>query len=81
MQGIFPGGSVSSGDLRQVNASGEQYYQLAITEGIVEATIEKLDGTGRQLTVEVYRNGMMVAQNSKTGPLATVDLRVDLKKV
>ncbi len=79
--GNFSGRVGTSGDLRQVNATGEQYYQLAITEGIVEATIQKLDGTGRQLTVEVYRNGKMVAQDSKTGPLATVDLRVDLKKV
>jgi stringent starvation protein B len=79
--GNFTGRVGTSGDLSQVNASGEQYYQLAITEGIVEATIQKQDGTGRELTVEVYQNGKMVARSTKATPLATVDLRLDLKKV
>jgi hypothetical protein len=79
--GNFTGLIGTSGDLRQVNASGEQYYQLAITEGIVEATIQKQDGTGRELTVEVYQNGKMVARSTTATPLATVDLHVDLKKV
>jgi hypothetical protein len=79
--GNFTGRIGTSGDLKQVNASGEQYYQLAITEGIVEATIQKQDGTGRELTVEVYQNGKMIARSTKTTPFATVDLRVDLNKV
>ncbi len=79
--GNYTGRIGSSGDLKQVNASGEQYYQLAITEGIVEATIQKQDGSGKALTIEVYQNGRMMARSTKTTPLATIDLRVELKKV
>ena len=78
--GNYTGRIGASGDLKQVNASGEQYYQLAITEGIVEATIQKQDGSGRVLTIEVYQNGKMVARSTQATPGATVDLRVELKK-
>ncbi len=79
-EGNYTGLIGASGDLKQVNASGIQFYQLAITEGIVEATIQKQDGSGRALTIEVYQNGSMVARNSKASPGATVDLRIELKK-
>jgi hypothetical protein len=80
-EGNYTGLIGASGDLKQVNASGIQFYQLAITEGIVEATIQKQDGSGRALTIEVYQNGSMVARNSKANPGATVDLRIEVKKV
>lgn len=79
-EGNYTGLIGASGDLKQVNASGIQFYQLAITEGIVEATIQKQDGSGRALTIEVYQNGSMVARNSKSMPGAMVDLRIELKK-
>jgi hypothetical protein len=79
-EGNYTGLIGASGDLKQVNTSGIQFYQLAITEGIVEAVIQKQDGSGRALTIEVYQNGMMMARNSKASPGATVDLRIELKK-
>jgi hypothetical protein len=79
--GNFTGRVGTSGDMKQVNASGEQYYQLPITEGIVEATIQKEDGSGNVLTIEVYQNGKLVERSIKATPGATVDLRVELKKV
>jgi hypothetical protein len=79
-EGNFTGRVGTSGDMRQVNASGEQFYQLPILEGTIEATIQKQDGSGKELTIEVYQNGKMVARSTKATPGATVDLRVDLKK-
>jgi hypothetical protein len=79
-EGNYTGRIGASGDLRQVNTTGVQFYQLAITEGIVEATIQKQDGSGRALTIEVYQNGRMVARDSKASPGATVDLRIEVKK-
>ena len=64
-EGNYTGFIGASGDLKQVNASGVQFYQLAITEGIVEAVIQKQDGSGRTLTIEVYQNGRMVAREIK----------------
>jgi len=78
--GNFTGRVGTSGDIKQVNASGEHFYQLPITEGFVEASVQKQDGSGNVLTIEVYQNGKMVARSSKATPGATVDLRIELKK-
>jgi stringent starvation protein B len=79
-EGNYYGRVGTSGDMKIVNASGEQFYQLTIVEGIVEATIQKQDGSGKVLTVEVYQNGVMVARSTKATPFATVDLRTEVKK-
>lgn len=79
-EGNYLGRVGISGDMRQVNASGEKFYQLPITEGIVEASIQKQDGTGKVITVEIYQNGRMIARSIKATPGATVDLRAEVKK-
>lgn len=77
--GNYIGRVGTAGDMRQVNASGEQFYQLAITEGTVEASIQKQDGSGKVLTIEVYQNGIMMGRSTKASPGALIDLRVELK--
>ncbi|MDD1699167.1 MAG: hypothetical protein LUQ04_00030 [Methanoregula sp.] len=79
--GNFTGGVGTSGDVKMVNASGMKYYQLPVTEGVVEVTIQKQDGSGDLLTVEVYKNGRMLARSTKATPFGTIDIRVDLKEI
>jgi hypothetical protein len=78
--GNFTGGVGTSGDMKLVNASGVKYYQLPVTEGVVEVIIQKQDGSGDLLTVEVYKNGRMLARSTKATPFGTIDMRVDLKE-
>jgi hypothetical protein len=78
--GNFTGRIGTSGDLKQVNGSGDQYYQIPITEGIVEVFIQKEDGSGNVLAVEVYQNGKMVTRSTKATPFGAIDTRVDLKR-
>jgi hypothetical protein len=78
--GNFTGRVGTSGDLKQVNGSGDQYYQISITEGIVEVSIQKQDGSGNVLAVEVYQNGRMVTHSTKATPFGAIDIRVDIKR-
>jgi hypothetical protein len=78
--GNFTGRVGTSGDLKQVNESGDQYYQIPITEGIVEVSIQKEDGSGNVLAVEVYQNGKMVIRSTKATPFGAIDIRVDLMR-
>jgi hypothetical protein len=78
--GNFTGRVGTSGDLKQVNGSGDQYYQIPITEGIVEVSIQKEDGSGNVLAVEVYQNGRMVARSIKATPFGAIDIREILKR-
>ena len=78
--GNFTGRIGTSGNLKQVNASGDQYYQIPITEGIVEVLLQKEDGSGNLLVVEVYQNGRMVTRSTKATPFGAIEVRETIKR-
>jgi hypothetical protein len=63
-----------------VNASGDQYYQIPINDGIVEVLVQKEDGSGNMLVVEIYQNGKMVARSTKATPYGAVEVRETIKR-
>jgi hypothetical protein len=69
----------TSGRLREVSGSGEQYYQIPAKDQIVEATVEKLDESGGLLTVTIYNNGILAKSGSTTKPHGTVEIHTDLR--
>ena len=79
--GSFTGTVGTAGKMAQVTGSNDQFYQIPTIDGIVQALIQKLDGSGNVLTTEVYKNGTMVKNGTITAPRGTLDLRVDLKRV
>jgi hypothetical protein len=79
--GNFTGSVGSAGKMRPVTGSVDRFYQVPTVDGIVQALIQKQDGSGNVLTAEVYRNGTMVKNVSITAPRGTIDLVVDLKRV
>jgi len=79
--GNFTGSIGSAGKMRPVTGSVDQFYQVPTVDGIVQALIQKQDGSGNVLTAEVYRNGTMVKNVSITAPQGRIDLVVDLKRV
>ena len=78
--GNFTGRVGTSGNLKQVNGSGDQYYQIPMTEGIVEVLLQKEDGSGNVLAVEVYQNGRMITRSTKATPFGAIDIRLDVKR-
>jgi hypothetical protein len=78
--GNFTGRVGTSGNLKQVNASGDQYYQIPITDGIVEVLLQKEDGSGNLITVEVYQNGRLVTSSTKATPYGTIEVRESIKR-
>jgi hypothetical protein len=78
--GNFTGRIGTSGNLKQVNGSGDQYYQIPITDGIVEVLLQKEDGSAKMLTVEIYQNGRMVTRSTKATPFGTIEVREIIKR-
>jgi hypothetical protein len=78
--GNFTGRVGTSGNMKQVNASGDQYYQIPITDGIVEVVLQKEDGSGNMLTVEVYQNGRLVTSSTKATPYGIIEVRETIKR-
>jgi hypothetical protein len=78
--GNFSGRVGTSGNLKQVNGSGDQYYQIPITDGIVEVLLQKEDGSAKMLTVEIYQNGRMVTRSTKATPFGTIEVHETIKR-
>jgi hypothetical protein len=79
--GSFTGQIGISGGMRQVSGSGEQFYQIPTIDGVVDATIQKQDGSGNVLAVDIYKNGKLFKGSTVATPRGTIDIHVDLKTV
>ena len=75
----FAGSVGTPGSLADVGGTGDQFYQVATSEGTVVASIQKTDGSSDSLLVEVYKDGSLVMQRSTNTPKGTVDIQIDLK--
>jgi hypothetical protein len=70
----------TSGRMREVSGTGEQYYQVpARSNDIVDISIQKLDTSGSALTVDVFNNGELIKSMTIVKPSGTLDMNVVLK--
>jgi hypothetical protein len=72
--GNYTGQIAANGLVRDVNSSGDQFYQFPISSGIIDGSIEKGDGSVRNLIIEVYKDGILLDQASTSAPLGTVEI-------
>lgn len=77
----FTGLVGTAGAEREVGDTGERFYQVSTSTGTVSAQIQKADGSGDPLTVEVYKDGELVIKKSTTAPKGIVEIQVSLKPV
>lgn len=75
----FKGTVGTAGDQYSVTDAGEKFYSISTAEGIVEASIQKTDGSGDELVVEIYKDGALVKRGTTTVPKGAVDMQADLK--
>jgi hypothetical protein len=82
-QGIFvrvfyPGnfvGSISSkGRLQEINSTGDQLYQVPIESGMIDGSIEKQDGSGDTMVIEIYKDGTLVSRSDTSRPFGLMDI-------
>jgi hypothetical protein len=72
--GNFTGTITANGIGRDVNSSGDQFYQLSMASGTIDGSIDKGDGSAGNLVVQVYKDGALVAYGNTTEPLGTVEI-------
>ena len=77
--GTFVGSVGAKGLLRQVNATGDRFYQILAQDDIIDISIEKQDASGDPLTIGIYKNGALVKQSNTTTPRGIIDLHFNLK--
>jgi hypothetical protein len=77
--GTFIGSVGAKGLLRQVNATGDRFYQILAKDDIIDISIEKQEASGDPLTVGIYKDGALVKQSNTSTPRGTIDLHFNLK--
>ena len=75
--GTYLGEYGNPGGFREVRVTGEQFYPIKDSNGLVQATFRKLDYSGDILSVKVYNNGRMVTQVTRSAPGGTIALLVN----
>lgn len=73
-----PGSFIGSVGSRPVNASGDKFYQIPMRKGIIDVSIQKQEGSGNELAVEIYKDGSLVKRSNTTAPKGTIDLHISL---
>ena len=76
--GEFFGYHHRNGLARDVNSTGDQFYQLSMKNGLIEGSIAKADGSVRNLIIEVYRDGVELDRANTSVPLGTVDINTQV---
>ncbi len=75
-------GSVGSGSVMiPVAGSGDHFYHQAVTTGSIRAFVEKEDGSGNKLSVDIYQDGAIVADGhgETTKPFGGVNIQIGLR--
>jgi hypothetical protein len=72
--GTFSGSIGSNGAWRQVEGTGDQFYQLSMSGGVVEASIDKGDDSMKNMLVGVYKDGTQVFVRNTTMPHGNVKI-------
>lgn len=78
-EGSYSGFAGAPERFRNINATGDNAYQLSVRDELVLATIQKLDNTGRKLTVEIYNKGILIRSGSVSAPKGVVSINADLR--
>lgn len=77
--GTFTGKYGNPGSLLPVGGSGDQFYMVRNSEGLVQASFQKQDNSGQSLAVGIYRNGELIYRRTIRTPMGTIEFLIDPK--
>jgi hypothetical protein len=80
---IYPGNFTGSirFDEKMIPLTGsvDQFYEVPTVNGIVTAILQKEDDSTNKITLEVYKNGVLLQRETNEIPNGIVGIQVDLK--
>jgi len=69
------------GNQLEVSGTGDKFYPISTSDGIVAAALQKKDGSGDKIILEIYKNGVMLKRESSVIPKGIVEIQLDLKTI
>ena len=79
--GNFTGSIGTTGNMMPVTGSVDQFYQVPTVNGIVTAILQKEDDSTNKITLEVYKNGVLLKRETNEIPNGIVGVQLDLKSL
>ncbi len=79
--GTYIGLIGTPGNQIEVTGTGEKFYPISTSDGIVAAVLQKKDGSGDKIILEIYKNGVMVKRETTTTPKGIVEIQIDLRSL
>jgi len=83
VRALYPGSYIgligTPGNQLEVSGTGDKFYPISTSDGIVAAALQKKDGSGDKIILEVYKNGVMLKRESSVTPKGIVEIQLDLK--
>jgi hypothetical protein len=76
--GNFLGSIGANGQMKNVNSTGDRFYQLPITNGMIDGSVEKQDGSVKNLIIEIYKDGVLISQSFTSTPRGVVDIHTEV---
>jgi hypothetical protein len=65
---------ILSGSQQMVPNTGDHFYQIPANDGFIIASLHKNDGSGDNLTVNVYKDSTLIKMDSTTIPYGNLDV-------
>jgi hypothetical protein len=79
--GTYIGLIGTPGNQIEVTGTGDKFYPISTSDGIVAAVLQKKDGSGDKIILEIYKNGVMVRRETTTTPKGIVEIQLDLRSL
>ena len=77
--GTYIGLIGTPGNQIEMTGTGDKFYSISTSDGIVAAVLQKKDGSGDKIILELYKNGVMLKRESSVTPKGIVEIQLDLK--
>jgi hypothetical protein len=72
--GEYVGYFSANGRTKEVNSTGDQFFQLYMSTGSIDGVMEKQDYSSRNMAVQIYKDGVLVTNLNTTAPHGYIDL-------
>jgi hypothetical protein len=77
--GTFVGSIGDPNSLQPISGTGDQMYSPQMNGDLIRVSVQKQDYYGETISVWIYINGAVAAQQSTRVPHGTIDLLIDTR--
>ena len=77
--GTYTGLIETSGNQTVISGTGDKFYPVSLNDGSLWASIRKNDENEDEISLEIYKNGVMIKRESNITPKGIVEIQLDLK--